>query len=140
MVSHVARLAPEPAGDYRFFMQSRSARSVLPRLFAAAVLAGVAGSFAVLPGPHAHAAPPKPAQVKLECVEFRTEASFASVGYDHLVHLTNNCDKTAVCTVTTNVNPQPATASLAPGEKQTLVTWRGSPAREFTVSVNCQAR
>lgn len=112
----------------------------LPKLLVVAVLAGVAGSLAAFASSEAHAAPPTPAQVKLECVEYRTEASFASVGYDHLVHLTNKCDKAAACSVTTNVNPEPASVSLAPGEKQTIVTWRGSPAREFTASVNCLAR
>jgi hypothetical protein len=107
-----------------------------------AVLAGVAGVFGALSAEsEAHAAPPvAAAPAKLDCVAYRTEAYFASVGFDHLVHLTNNCAKTAACTVTTNVNPDPASVSLAPGEKQTLVTWRGSPAREFTADVNCQAR
>jgi hypothetical protein len=108
----------------------------------AAVLAG-AGWLAMamsLTGSEAHAAPPSAAPSKLDCVAYQTEAYFAYVGYDHLVHLTNNCDKAAVCSVSTNVNPEPSTVSLAPGEKQTVVTWRGSPAREFTADVNCQAR
>lgn len=107
-------------------------------MVALAAVAGVAGAF--FEASEAHAAPPAAAPAKLECVAYRTEAYFASVGYDHLVHLTNNCDKTATCTVSTNVNPDAASVSLAPGEKQTLVTWRGSPAREFTAVVSCQAR
>jgi hypothetical protein len=125
-------------------METRSQRpGSRSRWFAGVALAGLAGlaAAAVFAGSEAHAAPPKAATpAKLECVAYQTEAYFASVGYDHLVHLTNNCDKAAACTVATNVNPEPASVSLAPGEKQTLVTWRGSPAREFTADVNCQAR
>lgn len=76
----------------------------------------------------------------MKCVEFHTEASFATVGYDHLVHLTNNCQKATTCSVTTNVNPEPSSVQLAPGESQTVVTWRGSPAREFTADVSCRER
>ncbi len=65
------------------------------------------------------------------------EASFASVGYDHLVHLANNCKKRVACTVKTNVNPDVANVALQPGERTTLVTWRGSPSREFTPDVSC---
>jgi hypothetical protein len=73
-------------------------------------------------------------------VKLRTEAAFASVGYDHLVHLTNNCKTAVTCTVTTNVNPDAATASLGVGESTTLTTWRGSPAREFTADARCLPR
>jgi hypothetical protein len=104
-------------------------------------MAGAAGLFgAVFAGSQALAAPPVAGSAKLDCVAYQTEAYFASVGYDHLVHLTNNCAKAATCTVTTNVNPDAASVSLAPGEKQTIVTWRGSPAREFTADVSCRAR
>jgi hypothetical protein len=86
----------------------------------------------------AHAEPSKGAAVT--CVKVRTEASFASVGYDHLVHLTNNCKTPVACTVTTNVNPEPASVSLGVNESTTLTTWRGSPAREFTADAKCQVR
>lgn len=94
------------------------------------VAAGLASS--ALAEPPAAASPPKP------CVEVRGEASFASVGYDHLVHLTNGCKTPMACTVKTDVNPDPAKVDLAPGESKTLVTWRGSPAREFTPDVTCK--
>jgi hypothetical protein len=124
-------------------MDTRSRRSGFGSFAGAGIaLAGLCGLFgSVFAGSEAHAAPPKAAAApsKLECVAYQTEAYFASVGYDHLVHLTNNCDKAAKCIVTTNVNPDPASVSLAPGEKQTLTTWRGSPAREFTADVDCRA-
>lgn len=97
---------------------------------------------ALFAAPSALAEPPRatPGPAALTCVKVQTEASFASVGYDHLVHLTNNCKQAVTCTVTTNVNPDPATASLGVGESTTLVTWRGSPAREFTVDARCVPR
>jgi hypothetical protein len=71
------------------------------------------------------------------CVEVSGEASFASVGYDHIVTLTSGCKKRMTCSVKTNVNPEPASVQLEPGESQSVVTWRGSPAREFTPDVTC---
>jgi len=80
---------------------------------------------------------PAPTPTSLQCVAVVTEASFASVGYDHLVHVTNNCKRRVACTVTTSVNPEAASVDLAPGDSRTLVTWRGSPAREFTAEAKC---
>jgi len=71
------------------------------------------------------------------CVDVSTEASFASVGYDHIVTLKSACKKPMLCTVKTDVNPDPASVRLEPGESQSVVTWRGSPAREFKADVSC---
>jgi hypothetical protein len=71
------------------------------------------------------------------CVDVRTDASFASVGYDHIVTLKSACKKAVVCSVRTNVNPEAAQLKLDPGEEKSVVTWRGSPAREFTADVSC---
>lgn len=71
------------------------------------------------------------------CVTWRQEARFVGVAYNHLVHLANRCDKAAVCRIKTDVNPQPATVSLAPKEKKTHLTFRGSPARTFKADVVC---
>jgi hypothetical protein len=128
-------------------MRTRSPASGSSRLAALVPIVPIVAALVVMAGTgawigvsFAGAAPPSAAPAKLDCVAYQTEASYAGVGYDHLVHLTNNCDKPAVCSVSTNVNPEPASVALAPGEKQTLVTWRGSPAREFTADVSCQAR
>jgi hypothetical protein len=103
------------------------------------LMAAPAGWIAVVAGGPAMAQPkkPAPASAAAECVAVRSEASFASVGYDHLVHLTNNCKRRAACSVKTDVNPDAAKLELAPGERQTVVTWRGSPAREFKAEVIC---
>jgi hypothetical protein len=69
----------------------------------------------------------------------RTEALYIAYGYDHHVHLTNGCDKAARCEVTTNSNPQPTTVTLAKGEHQDVVMFRGSPASAVNAKVKCKA-
>jgi hypothetical protein len=74
----------------------------------------------------------------LACVELRPEVIYRNNGYDHIVHLRNRCDKAAVCSVATNVNPTPVEVTLAAGQKVAVLTFRGSPAREFTPNVTCR--
>jgi hypothetical protein len=73
----------------------------------------------------------------LACVEAWGESRYR-VGYDHIVHLRNRCEKTVVCRVSTNVNPDPVVGTLAPGEERELLTFRGSPARDFVPKVDCR--
>jgi hypothetical protein len=87
--------------------------------------------------PAAQAAPPSAA---VTCVGVRTEAYWASYGYDHRVYVTNNCEKSVSCSVTTSVNPDASSVDLAPKETQMLVMWRGSPASEFTAQASCKTR
>jgi hypothetical protein len=75
---------------------------------------------------------------KAGCVDYHGDASFASVGYDHIVTLKSGCKVPTTCTVKTDVNPDPTTVDLAPGEEKSIVTWRGSPARVFTPDVACK--
>ena len=84
---------------------------------------------------------PAPAPQKpKDCVDVRGQASWASVGYDHVVTVTNSCKQAMRCSVKTNVNPDATTLDLEPGESKSVVTWRGSPAREFTPDVSCSER
>ena len=71
------------------------------------------------------------------CVEVTTEAAFASVGYDHIVTLKSTCKKPMLCSVKTDVNPDATSVQLDAGETQSVVTWRGSPARVFRADVSC---
>ena len=71
------------------------------------------------------------------CVKWTTEVRYRPYGYDHLVHLENGCDKPARCQVKTNVNPEPVEVRVAPKQSATVVTFQGSPAREFTAQVSC---
>ena len=57
--------------------------------------------------------PPSPAP---QCVTSRGEVRVSYPGYDHVVVLTNACDPTYRCVVTTDVNPDPMVADvLRPG-------------------------
>jgi hypothetical protein len=72
------------------------------------------------------------------CVDVSGEARFASIGYDHIVTLKSDCKKAVKCQVRTNVTSEPVGVDLAPAAEETVVTWRGSPAREFTPDVTCK--
>src|SRR5688572_30118871 len=72
-----------------------------------------------------------------ECVRWRSEVRYRNAGYDHVVILQNACDAPAVCTVTTNVNPDPISAQVAPGQVTEVLTFRGSPASTFDARVQC---
>jgi hypothetical protein len=72
------------------------------------------------------------------CVAVSTQAIFATDGYDHVVHLVNDCAEPVVCTVRTDVNPEPIKARIAPQANTDLVTWRGSPASAFVPQVECR--
>lgn len=72
------------------------------------------------------------------CVAWKTEARWSGYAYNHLVHLDSACRETMRCSVTTNVNPDPVKAELDPGEKETVTTFLGSPASEFSASVTCK--
>jgi hypothetical protein len=65
---------------------------------------------------------------------------YRAYGYDHLVHLDNQCKKPMQCRVSTNAAPEPVEVQLAVDEKRTLTTFRGSPARELTADVKCEER
>ena len=106
------------------------------RIAHAIALAGLAAVVAAAP---THAAdpdrkPPAPS----ECVKTRTEARYSGYGYDHIVHVTNGCASAMRCAITTSANPQATTVTVASGKTESVVTYRGSPAREFTAQATCQ--
>lgn len=70
------------------------------------------------------------------CVSFQTEARFR-MGYDHLVHITNQCTRPVQCTVRTNVNPSDIAVRVAAKTTETVLTFRGSPASSFRAEVHC---
>jgi hypothetical protein len=72
------------------------------------------------------------------CIRVHSEARYSGYGYDHVVEIENGCAKAMVCTVKTDVNPEPTKVSLPAREKTTVVTFRGSPAREFKADVQCK--
>jgi len=74
-----------------------------------------------------------------QCMTWRTEARYRNYGYDHMVHIHNGCEQRVACRVSTNVNPTETRVTISPGADVTVVTFVGSPSREFTANVTCVA-
>ena len=89
-----------------------------------------------LVGPAAPAAPQ--AGGLPACVQVNAHARYGAYGYDHIVEIANRCERAATCSVTTNVNPDAMAVRVAAGELERVVTFRGSPAREFSATVRCE--
>jgi hypothetical protein len=71
------------------------------------------------------------------CIRSWPEARYRGLGYDHIVHIRDDCSTDALCAVSTNVNPLPILTTVRAGTEVDVVTWVGSPAREFTPIVRC---
>ena len=71
------------------------------------------------------------------CVTVATSAPYR-IGYDHVVTIENGCRTEADCTVSTDVSPAPITAVVPPRTSVDVVTWRGSPSRQFRADVTCK--
>jgi hypothetical protein len=74
-----------------------------------------------------------------KCAHVSSEARYGAYGYDHLVEIENGCDHALQCTVKTDVNPEPSNVAVPAKETRTVVTFRGSPSREFKADVRCTA-
>lgn len=109
----------------------------MPNRLACALLL-VATAATVLATPANAADPERKPQDPKECVKSRTEARYSGYGFDHTVHVTNHCASTMRCAVTTNANPEPTTLTVESGKTESVVTYYGSPASEFTAEVTCQ--
>ncbi len=81
--------------------------------------------------PEADASPPM-------CVRSWSEVRYGNAGYDHIVHVANDCQAPATCDVSSYVSSEPIRVIIQPGSKQEVVTMRGSPARRFTPKVECR--
>ena len=79
----------------------------------------------------------KPAPPEAKCVAWHTEVRARAYGYDHFVILDSSCASDASCTVSTDVNPSPQVAVVAPGARVEVATFLGSPASEFKATVSC---
>lgn len=73
-----------------------------------------------------------------DCVTVRGEARWGADAYNHVVVVQNRCEALVRCQVATNVNPQATALEVPAGETRELLTFLGSPAREFTPRVQCQ--
>ncbi|MFW6051960.1 MAG: hypothetical protein ACODAU_12355 [Myxococcota bacterium] len=72
-----------------------------------------------------------------ECVRYWGEARYGAYGYNHVVHVANDCDRTVDCRVSTNVSPDWQRVKVPAGETKEVVTYIASPSREFTPYVRC---
>lgn len=72
------------------------------------------------------------------CVGAQVQVRMQAFGYDHFVTLRNACDRRVTCEVSTSVAPRPVTATVDAGASTDVLTWRGSPAREFAARVDCR--
>ncbi len=80
-------------------------------------------------------APKKPLP---ECVSVEAFARYGAYGYDHVVTVHNGCDKAAQCEVSTDVAPKVISLSVRAHASESVVTYRGSPAYEFSAKVRCR--
>jgi hypothetical protein len=71
------------------------------------------------------------------CVTARAEAPYRGSGYDHLVKLTNACEKPVNCRVSSDVNPEPVSITVPAKGQSEVLLWRGSPASTFKARVSC---
>jgi hypothetical protein len=107
------------------------------------MFAGIAPTFGVHSpcAPHAGedaGADDAPDDTVPDCVEVRGEVRYGALGYDHIVHLKNVCELPYVCSVKTDVNPEPIEVTVPPHQEVEVVTVRGSPARVFVPYVTCR--
>ena len=107
----------------------------LHRLFPIALLLTAWGVALGAASP-AHAEPKPPPTAT--CVKWWGEVRPRAYGYDHVVHLESSCKKTAVCAVSSDVNPEVQMVSLPAGASTEVLTFMGSPAYEFTPRVTCK--
>lgn len=80
----------------------------------------------------------KRAATSLACVEAWGESRYRNLGYDHIVHVRNLCEKAVLCAVSTNVNPTPENVTVPSKEEVEVLTFRGSPAKSFVPKVDCK--
>ena len=71
------------------------------------------------------------------CVRWWGQPVSTATGYNHVVGIENGCDRPVACVISTNVAPDPITASVPAKQKIELVTFRGSPSSAFTPKVEC---
>jgi hypothetical protein len=107
------------------------------RFAALALLATFSGR---VPRPHADAGTADAGNAPPACLSVTTSARYGALGYNHIVTLRSACSKRLDCSVTTNVNPTPTTATVQPKETVEVVTFLGSPAYSFTADVRCRER
>jgi hypothetical protein len=76
---------------------------------------------------------------KKECQEVRGEARYRALGYNHVVIVTNRCNKAISCEVWTDVDPSPRQSlEVAANSSAEITTRLGSPASSFSAYAECK--
>jgi hypothetical protein len=73
-----------------------------------------------------------------QCVDVWGEARYRNYGYDHIVHVNNRCSVPAICDVSTDVNPSAQRVTIPSKQEVEVLTFRGSPSRDFVPSAECR--
>jgi hypothetical protein len=77
---------------------------------------------------------------KVCVVSHSKEVRYRPFGYDHIVHISNGCDVTVACRIRASSRSGEMQVDV-PAHKRVSVTVKtGSPAREFSVAVYCEAK
>jgi len=99
--------------------------AALALLFAAAIGTTAASTLADKPGVPA-------------CVKWGPLVVSTPTGYNHVVWIDNACDAPAACSISTDIAPDPVSATVPAKQKVELTTFRGSPSYEFKAKVSCK--
>jgi hypothetical protein len=71
------------------------------------------------------------------CIQSQAQSRYLGFAYDHVVLITNRCEKTASCSVTTSSNPDPIHTTVDAHHAREVLTFRANPARTFTYDLRC---
>jgi|LNFM01.1.fsa_nt_gb hypothetical protein len=83
---------------------------------------------------------PAPARVagnRPDCVSVGAQAVFNGSGYNHLVTISNACPASVTCQVTTNINPQATSVTVARSSSETINTYFNAAGYGFSATVHC---
>ena len=104
---------------------SRRTNAVLPVALLASLVAAVALAQGAATGERS------------ECVTVTGSSRWNAAGYNHSVTVTNGCDYTVHCSVSTNVNPVAVSVDLDAGQSRSVTTFLDAPGSGFTPHVDC---
>ncbi|HEX7670345.1 MAG TPA: hypothetical protein VF395_12205 [Polyangiaceae bacterium] len=102
--------------------------TVIQRLLRVGIAVAALGFFTVRPAS---------GQDNPRCIDVWPEARYRNYGYDHIVHINNHCAERAVCEVSTDVSPRSQRVTVDAGQELEVLTFRGSPSRDFQPLARC---
>ncbi len=73
-----------------------------------------------------------------DCVTHRGHVIYQAYGYTHFVAIENGCEEAVSCRVRTSATSAEVRVRLDASSSKEIVTRRGSPAREFAVTLRCE--